>query len=258
MKPIFFASICFFTFYSYTNSNSVIKEKLSPFKELLINHTYAHHTWPSKKPKSRYYTLKKSFELFEKINGNIIVELGTTRSFMHGGLIGCNSDDASYWHPEEPADWDWGAGCFTLMTSICLEHLNAYIHTVDIEKKHIERCKIITNPFSKNISYHVSSSENFLRNFNEKIDFLYIDTGDMTPIEKTAQLQLREAKIIIEKNLINDNGIILIDDVKNPTPKIYGETSDYGKAKYSLPYFLNHGFIIIENEYQVLLQKKRN
>jgi hypothetical protein len=108
----------------------------------------------------------------------------------------------------------------------------------------------------KNITYHVSSSEDFLNKFkNKKIDLLYIDTGDMTPIGPTSELQLREAKIIVENNLLSDNGIILIDDVKNPTPLIHGDTSLLGKAKLSIPYFLNNGFEVIFDEYQVVLKK---
>ena len=77
----------------------------------------------------------------------------------------------------------------------------------------------------------------------------------MTPIEPTALLQLEEAQIIVEHNLMSPTGIILIDDVRNQTPKQFGETSDLGKAKYSIPYFLEHGFEIIADEYQVILKK---
>ena len=77
----------------------------------------------------------------------------------------------------------------------------------------------------------------------------------MTPIEPTAALQLQEAKVIVERDLMSPHGVIVIDDVRNQTPKEYGETSDWGKAKYSLPYFLDHGFTIIADEYQVILVK---
>ena len=107
----------------------------------------------------------------------------------------------------------------------------------------------------RNINYHVSSSEIFLNNFNKKIDLLYLDTGDMTPIEFTAQLHLREAKIIVEKKLLSDDGIILIDDVKSVVPKQHGEISHLGKAKYSIPYFLDNGFKIVMDEYQTVLKK---
>jgi len=231
-------------------------DKLKKYKEHLTEHTYANQAWPLGKPKSRYYTFKRAFKEFEENSMSTIVELGTTRSFVHGGLKGCNSNDERYWTPEDPTRWDWGAGCFTRMASECLAHTNPAIHTVDLARSHIMRCKVITKEFSHFIKYYVMSSEAFLRQCAFKIDLLYLDTGDITPIEPTAQLHLREAKIIVERDLIAPGGFILIDDVRNQTPKKFGEISDYGKAKYSLPYFLTHGFEIIEDEYQVLLRKK--
>ena len=62
-----------------------------------------------------------------------------------------------------------------------------------------------------NINYFVSSSEDFLKNFNKKIDFFF-DTGDMTPIEET--VITFKVQNYSEKDLLAQNGIILIDDVK--------------------------------------------
>ncbi|HRN78501.1 MAG TPA: hypothetical protein PLU71_04630 [Candidatus Dependentiae bacterium] len=239
-------------------SFSAITTKLKPYKQLLEQGTYEGQDWShfKEKPKSRYYTFKKAFEYFEKHNGTSVVELGTTRSFTHGGHPGCNKDNPIYWTPNNPENWDWGAGSFTRMAAECLEHLGTIIHTVDLVKAHINRCKIITQDF-KNIVYHVQSSLDFLKNAKpESIDLLYMDTGDMTPIEPSAQLHLAEARIIVEHNVIAPHGIILIDDVRNQTPKKFGETSDLGKDKYSIPYLLEHGFEIIADEYQVILRKK--
>jgi len=208
--------------------------------------------WFNVKPKSRYYSFKYCFQYFNKKNP-VIVELGTSRSFVDGRFEGCNSDDVKYWDKNDPEKWDWSAGFFTKVFSNLFP--NTEIHTVDLMKNHIDRCKIMTND-KKNIIYHVASSEDFLNTFDKKIDLLYLDTGDMTPIEETAQLHLREAKIIVRKKMINNGGIILIDDVKSVTPKQNGEISDFGKAKYSLPYFLENGFEIVMNEYQTILRKK--
>jgi hypothetical protein len=204
------------------------------------------------KPKSRYYTFKYCFENI-KINNPVIVELGTSRSFVDGRFEGCNSDDIKYWEPNNSEKWDWSAGIFTKVFSN-LFPLSDF-NTLDLNKNHIDRCKIMNNNM-KNITYHVSSSEDFLNTYDKKIDLLYLDTGDMTPIEDTAQLHLREAKIIVEKDLISNNGIILIDDVKSVVPKEYGEKSDLGKAKYSIPYFLENGYEIVMSEYQYILRKK--
>src|SRR5690242_9652808 len=123
-------------------------ENLDAYKEFLIKGTYGEQDWTflqgAPLPKSRYDTFKAAFKLFEDNQGKVIVELGTSRSFTHGGHIGCNSDDKSYWDIDHPENWDWGAGFFTRMSALCLAHLSPQIHTVDIAFSHIERCKWMT------------------------------------------------------------------------------------------------------------------
>ena len=217
--------------------------------------TYIHYF--GRIPLQRDITFKFCLDHINKITGNkVILELGTSRSFTDGRFPGCNSDDITYWEPNNPEKWDWSAGCFTTFFSKLTDE-NTYITTVDIVKNHIDRCKYMTNDCKNKINYVINSSENVLNSVPSKsVDLLYLDTGDMTPIEPTAQLHLREAKIIVEREILTDNGIILIDDVRNYTPKLNGEISDYGKAKYSIPYFIENGYEIVMDEYQVILQKK--
>lgn len=260
MKKIFFFQ-ALFMLSLLCSSDYLSTQKLAPYKSFLEGGTYNGQDWSffSQKPRSRYYTFKKAFEHFEETNGKIIVELGTTRSFVSGCFVGCNLDDPKYWEPNNPQKWDWGAGFFTWTSAMCLSHLHPEIHTVDIAVSHIQRCRLITQEFKNLISYHVSSSENFLKKWpaGKKIDLLYLDTGDITPIEPTAKLHLREAKIIIERDLLSPNGIILIDDVKHPAPILLsGDETGMGKAKYSIPYFIEHGFEVVEEEFQYILRKK--
>ena len=49
---------------------------------------------------------------------------------------------------------------------------------------------------------------------------------------------------MVENNLISDNGLILIDDVRNPQSMKQND-DEYGKAKYSIPYLQDNGFEII-------------
>ncbi len=137
-----------------------------------------------------------------------------------------------------------------------MEHLKPTIHTVDITANHIKRCKIVTHKYAKMFKYHISDSVNFLMMLEPKsVDLLYVDTGDMTPIEPTAKLQLREVEIIAKKNILKDDGLILIDDVKNNTPIKYGETSGLGKSKYAIPYLLENGYKTVFDGYQVAFMR---
>lgn len=235
-----------------------VAQSLEPYRNFLEEGTYQGQNWSSfeKVPLSRYFTFKLAFEHFIQSNGSVVVELGTSRSFVHGGLVGCNSNDPIYWTPENPENWDWGAGFFTRMAAQTLKPFNPIIHTVDLAKSHITRCQLMTKPFEKFVRYHVCSSVDFLRTLQpQSVDLLYLDTGDMWPIEPTAYLQLEEAMVIVERDLLTRDGIILIDDVKNQTPKQFGEVSDLGKSKYAIPYLLSNGYEIVADEYQVILRK---
>jgi hypothetical protein len=207
-----------------------------------------------KVPKSRYSTFKFSFDRFRETGGKVVVELGTTRSFVHGGHKGCNTNDTAHWHPDAPEDWDWGAGFFTRVCAEDLHDLSPEIHTVDLAHDHIQRCRVITSEFP--IHYHIQDSESFLKGFPKKIDLLYLDTGDMTPIEPTAQLQLREARIIVESGVIPIGGTLLIDDVRDTTPFKFGDKSGMGKSKYSIPYLKENGFEVVMDEYQVVMRRQ--
>jgi hypothetical protein len=240
-----------------TNANTTESTtQLKNYKIYLQDGTYAGQDWSKfqEKPKSRYYTFKKVFEHFEATGGKIVVELGTTHSFVDGRYPGCDKDDIKYWNPMNPEQWDWGAGCFTLMAAKCLQHLNPQIYTVDLDASAIRRCQIMTKGYDT-VSHHRTSSEQFLKNFRGKIDLLYLDTGYMNPIEPTAQLQLQEAKLIVERDLLSENGLILIDDVRNQN--VLNDDSGMGKSKYAIPYLLENGFEVVENEYQVILRKDK-
>jgi hypothetical protein len=209
-------------------------------------------------PQSRHITFDYCLQKLnnDRSNNKEILELGTSRSFTDGRFPGCNSNDEKFWEPNSPEKWDWSAGCFTRYFSELTDN-KTKITTIDLMANHINRCKVMTEKFKDKITYMVNSSENVLQAIPAKsIDLLYLDTGDMTPIEPTAQLHLREAKIVVDYDILKDDGIILIDDVRSCIPHRHGETSKYGKAKYSIPYFLENGYEIVMDEYQVILRKK--
>ena len=74
--------------------------------------------------------------------------------------------------------------------------------------------------------------------------------------EFTAELHKREAILIVKHDILKDDGIILIDDVRNPCNDF--SKKNLGKSKYSIPYLLNNGYEIIADEYQVILKKIKN
>ena len=196
----------------------------------------------------RKNTFEKSYELILKnMKENItynIVELGSSRSYVNGGREGCCCARIQFWKPNEPHIWDWGAGIFTRVFAENLKDKNYKLYTIDPN----EYANIITTNMCadyNNVIVLNTYSSDFIDKFNEKIDFLYMD--HMETSEEAAILHLKDIETIINKNLMSDNGIILIDDV--------GYDTINGKGKYSIPFLLKNNYKIIIHEYQVLLMK---
>lgn len=221
---------------------------------LYYNSTNEYIQYFNKIPKFRYDTFEYCLKHLIKHNLKNIIELGTSRSFVDGRFEGVNNDNTKYWEVDNPTVWDWSAGCFTRVFGEIIQNTDILLETVDIEETHINRCKYMTKELN-NITYNVSDSLKFLSSYNKKIEFIYMDTGNVTPIESTAKLHLDECKILIEREILSPNCIILIDDVRNIQSRKQ-TTSHYGKALYSIPYLIENGFQIVMDEYQVILIKK--
>lgn len=205
--------------------------------------------------KSRYNSFKYCLDFLDKREESVILELGTSRSFVDGKFPGCNLDDVQYWNPKDFSFWDWGAGCFTLVFGMLAKYKQ--LITVDLINSHINRCKIMTDSLDIKCDHIISDSLNFLRNTDKKFDLIYLDTGDMWPIEPTCNLQLLEVKLILGRDLLKKDGILLIDDVLNGTPRDMGDISNkFGKSEKSIPYLLENGFEKIFDGYQYIFVKK--
>ena len=208
-------------------------------------------------PKQRDYTFTYCIDFLEKRDNIQIAELGTSRSFVDGKFDGVCCNDTKYWSPDNPEKWDWSAGIFTKYFSTILNDKGKKfkITSVDIDKTALSISKKITENLNEFIEFKLCSSEEYIKNQPKKsLDILYLDTGNMD--EETALLHLREAKLLIEHQIIKDDGIILIDDVRNPAMVLkFKENNKYGKSKYAIPFFLENGYEIIIDEYQVVLKK---
>jgi len=201
--------------------------------------------------KERYETFLYAFQDFEKNTGKTIVELGTSRSFVSGGIEGCFSPKAKYWHPDKLELWDWGSGLFTKVCMECLTDLDIEFHSVDISKTALKISKVITSGYKNKIKYHLTSSEKFLGKFKKKIDLLYMDAANND--EDGAQIHLREAKILLKRDLLTEKSVILIDDINLTKDQL--ALGLIPKGKYSIPFFLDNGYKLMKNKYQVILKK---
>lgn len=187
----------------------------------------------------RKETFTKAYDMIKDKNNIVIVELGTSRSFKSWGI----SNDTNDWHPFDAEKWAWSDGCFTKLFADNLMNKNYIIYTIDPCPNAIKVVKTMIGENNK-VKILQMKSTDFLNNFNDKIDLLYMD--HLESGEMACKVHLQDAKIVIEKNLMKDDGIILIDDC--PEDQI-------GKGKYSIPYLLNNGYMTLIHQYQMILKK---
>jgi len=137
---------------------------------------------------------------------------------------------------------DWGAGMSTLVFSRYVAHHGGRIITVDNNETNMSLCKEVTQEYAKFITYVMENSLHYLSSFNEKIDFLYLDSMD-TPIEgdaTEAQRHNLNEFLLCEKNL-NERAVIMIDDVS---------FSNGGKAAKTHDYLIENGYLLIVKNQQ--------
>jgi hypothetical protein len=124
------------------------------------------------------------------------------------------------------------------------------IYSVDIDLACTTVCKKLTTEYSKFISYHTESGDNFLSRFSETIDVLYLDAiGSRVNGEGSDNYEeenLVTAKLAFTK--MSAISLVLFDDIVSSTFE--------GKGKKAIPYFLDNGFRLLFNEErQVLLRR---
>ena len=133
---------------------------------------------------------------------------------------------------------NWKDGMSTLIFSDYAKHVNGKLHSCDIEKKNVDNARKFTKRNSDFINFVVDDSLNFLKNFQTKIDFLYLDSLD-GQFENASSHQLQEIKNSIDK--LQKDSLVLLDDKGV-------------KTKLSINFMLENSFEIInETENQVLL-----
>ena len=90
----------------------------------------------------------------------------------------------------------------------------------------------------KSITFINDDSLNFLKNFQKKIDFLYLDSFDGY-LPGASEYQLKEIKFA--ENKLHSNSLILLDDMNS-------------KSNLSIDYMLERNFKILNKDSgQVLL-----
>ena len=174
----------------------------------------------------RFALFKKTLEISRIRNHKVIVETGTSRGkkkfFFFKRL-------------------NWKDGMSTIMLSEYAKFMNGMLHSCDISKENINNAVSFTKKFAENVKFYVNDSVIFLKNFDQKIDLLYLDSFDGHDVELASKHQLKEAEVVIDK--LKEDAIVLLDDKG-------------AKTLYSSVFFIKNDFkVIAESNNQLLLSK---
>jgi hypothetical protein len=133
---------------------------------------------------------------------------------------------------------NWKDGMSTMIFSDYARNVDGLLYTCDIDSKNINNAKKFCKNNDQFIKFVVNDSLNFLENFKEPIDFLYLDSLD-GQFEGASEHQLKEIKLAITK--LKKDSLVLLDDKG-------------AKTNLSIDFMLKNNFKIInETNEQVLL-----
>ena len=181
--------------------------------------------------RKRRNTYKRVLSLLEKTKAKVLIETGTSRE----GLNGAKSNGAA-----------------TIVYGKWAKLNKAHLHSVDISDKSIRiaRQEVEKQNLSSNVTLHLNDSVEFLNKFEEKVDFLYLDSYDYTK-DKAQQLLSQKhhlAEFIAIEDKLHKNTIILIDDC---------DLEGGGKGKLVIEYMKEKDWLIEMEAYQILLLHKK-
>jgi predicted O-methyltransferase YrrM len=179
-----------------------------------------------RKLKGRYNSFSKAIHLAVKRNVKIIVETGTAR---------------------EEGNWK-GDGLSTILFGDFCKTFGAKVTTCDISMENIETCKQLTEAYKEYITYITGDSVRFLKNYEEKIDFLYLDSFDSSNGNVSQAQEHNLAEIKSAEDKLHENTIILIDD--------YNKDPGAGKGALTVPYLQKRGWKLIHDDVQAILVRQ--
>lgn len=166
-----------------------------------------------------------TLELLKQTNNKVIVEIGGLRQEMKHTLeefdpICCNDGHS---------------------TEFWCSNKNLEVYSVDINPYCKQFYDILKNK-ADNFSYSICDGLEYLKNFDKKIDLLFLDAWDVHNGSPYAEKHYEA--YLIAKEKLSDKHIISIDDT---------DIANGGKGKILIPYLLNNGYNIIVKGRQTIM-----
>jgi predicted O-methyltransferase YrrM len=171
----------------------------------------------------RYVSLAKALNLLQQRKAKVVVETGTARD----GKKNFTGDGGS-----------------TIILGDWVNQNRAFLYSVDISPKAVAKAKKATKLYSKHVDIVCSDSIQFLTNFKQPIDFLYLDSFDFDSGNPAPSQEHHLKEIIAAYPKLHKNSVVMIDDCALP----HG-----GKGKLVIQFLLSKGWKILYEGYQAIL-----
>ena len=173
-------------------------------------------------------TLREVLRLLDERGARILLETGVARM----GLEKSKGDGAS-----------------TIVFGLWAKNNDAHLYSVDIDPEATRRAGVAVDAMDlgDSVTLVTSDSVEYLDEFTDSVDFLYLDSYDYhktdTAIQKASQdHHLKEINAI--EGCLHDDTVILIDDCDLPNG---------GKGKLVIQYLTEAGWKVHMSEYQVIM-----
>ena len=179
----------------------------------------------------RQKTFRRAIELLDERSATCLIETGVARY----GLRNSKSDGAS-----------------TAVFGLWAKANNASLYSVDISPESIAGAReaVMELDLLNEVKLVTGDSVQFLENFSDPVDFLYLDSYDYDKHDESVQVasqehHLKEFKAIEEQ--LGPDTVVLIDDCDLPGG---------GKGKTVIEYMTRKGWQVDTSAYQILLTKQ--
>ena len=173
-------------------------------------------------------TLREVLRLLDERGAKVLLETGVARM----GLEKSKGDGAS-----------------TIVFGLWAKNNDAHLYSVDIDPEATRRAGVAVDAMGlgDSVTLVTSDSVEYLDDFTDTVDFLYLDSYDYhktdTAIQKASQdHHLKEINAI--EGCLHDDTVILIDDCDLPNG---------GKGKLVIQYLTEAGWKVHMSEYQVIM-----
>jgi predicted O-methyltransferase YrrM len=171
----------------------------------------------------RYKTFVDALNLICTRKASIIVETGTSRH----GLWACGTD-----------------GCSTAIFGEWAKVNKGTFYSVDINEQYLQNAARALGETAFFVHFVHSDSLEFLKNFNQPIDFLYLDSFDFDFNNPVPSQEHHLKEIVAAYHCLTPKSVVMIDDCDLP----HG-----GKGKLAINFLMQKGWKIFSEGYQVIL-----